>query len=87
MSLVDLAEALNMDYEVIKKEVAFVLEDPSAGLQLVQNELVSLEYQQNICVEVGHKLAQLGRLTVDSLTAEYHLPGDFIRKVSSDNFF
>lgn len=77
VNLVDLAKALNVDFEkvqVVAEQI--VAEDKS--VKFILGQLIEQFYLERVASEINEKLAQVGEINVADLTVQYDLPADFI---------
>ncbi|XP_012221888.1 E3 UFM1-protein ligase 1 homolog [Linepithema humile] len=80
VSLVDLAQILNVNLSHITKIVADI-EKHDRGLKVVLGQLIDKSYINKIAEEINDKLVQHGSLNVAELTLTYDLPSDFLQSV------
>lgn len=80
VSLVDLAQILNVNLSHITKIVADI-EKHDRGLKVVLGQLIDRSYINKIAEEINDKLVQHGSINVAELTLTYDLPSDFLQSV------
>lgn len=80
VSLVDLAQILNVNLSHITKVVADI-EKHDKGLKVVLGQLIDKSYINKIAEEINDKLVQHGSINVAELTLTYDLPSDFLQSV------
>lgn len=77
ISLLDLPSILNVSIENIENRVAGAL---SEKVMLVNGQLLSKFYVENLCEEINLALQESGQLSLADLTVKYSLPMGFIKE-------
>ena len=77
ISLLDLPSILNVSIENIENRVAGAL---SEKVMLVNGQLLSRFYVENLCEEINLALQEGGQLSLADLTVKYSLPMGFIKE-------
>ena len=77
--MVDLSGILSIDLNIIEEEVTDLCKR-QAALRLVQGQIISRDYEVSLAEQVNERLLREGCVTLDDLSSEFELPGDFIRK-------
>jgi len=80
VSLVDLAQILNVDLSQVTKVVT-ELEKHNKGLKVILGQLIDKSYISKIAEEINDKLVQHGCINIAELTLTYNLPADFLQSV------
>ncbi|KYN36004.1 E3 UFM1-protein ligase 1 like protein [Trachymyrmex septentrionalis] len=80
ISLVDLAQILNVNLSQITKAVTEI-EKHNKGLKVILGQLIDKSYISKIAEEINDKLVQHGCINVAELTLIYNLPSDFLLSV------
>ncbi|XP_014470447.1 PREDICTED: E3 UFM1-protein ligase 1 homolog [Dinoponera quadriceps] len=80
VSLVDLAQILNVSLSQVTKVVAEI-EKHNKGLKVILGQLIDRSYLNKIAEEINDKLVQHGCINVAELTLTYDLPPEFLQSV------
>lgn len=80
ISLVDLAESLNVNLSQVSK-VANEMEEHTKGLRIILGQLIDKTYMNKIAEEINDRLMQHGSINVSELTIHYDLPADFLQSL------
>ena len=78
-SLVDLANALNVDYSHVEHQ-AQLLAKQDSRVNFVLGQLVDSSYLDFIAEEINEKLQLEGTVSVSAITKEYDLPSEFLQE-------
>ena len=78
-SLVDLANALNVDYSHIEHQ-AQLLAKQDSRVNFVLGQLVDSSYLDYIAEEINEKLQLEGTVSISAITKEYDLPSEFLQE-------
>ncbi|XP_034253377.1 E3 UFM1-protein ligase 1 homolog isoform X2 [Thrips palmi] len=84
VSLVDLAEILNVDLSHITQKAA-QLQSKSRNITVVLGQLINGTYITQLAEEINDLLVQRGFVSTNSLTQQYDLPNEFLQKVVQEN--
>lgn len=80
VSLVDLAQILNINLSQVTKVVAEI-EKHNKELKVILGQLIDKSYINKIAEEINDKLVQHGCISVAELTLTYDLPSEFLQSV------
>ena len=78
-SLVDLANALNVDYSHVEHQ-AQLLAKQDSRVNFVLGQLVDSSYLDFIAEEINEKLQLEGTVSISAITKEYDLPSEFLQE-------
>lgn len=78
VNLVDLQQAINIDFSYIEAKVHELVRNDSS-LELVLGQLISRDYLTNVCREVNDLLNEQGHLRLSDIIKQYDLPTKFMR--------
>ena len=79
VSLVDLAQALNVDYSHVEHQ-AQLLSKQDSRVNFVLGQLVDASYLDFIAEEINEKLQLEGTVSISTITKEYDLPSEFLQE-------
>ena len=80
ISLVDLAQVLNVNLSQVSK-VAAEIEKHSKGLKIILGQLIDKTYMNKIAEEINDQLMQHGSINVAELMVHYNLPAEFLQSL------
>ena len=80
ISLVDLAQVLNINLSQVSK-VAAEIEKHSKGLKIILGQLIDKTYMNKIAEEINDQLMQHGSINVAELMVHYNLPAEFLQSL------
>ena len=81
VEVVKLQTLLNIDVDRIQRQVDQLLEQPQTDLRLVQGELMTQYYLDNVTLEVEEMLQSRGQLTVAQLSSRFQLSSAFVSEL------
>ena len=77
LNLADLSEILTIDFTTIEKYAAILLEEDST-LKIINGQLITRNYFDNLALEVADNLNYSGRLSLAEITLTYDLSSEII---------
>lgn len=77
VNLVDLAKALNVDFEKVQQAAEQVTREDET-VKFILGQLLDETYLERVASEINEKLSLAGEINVADLTVQYDLPADFI---------
>uniref|UniRef100_A0A2P2K1N6 Uncharacterized protein MANES_04G029200 n=1 Tax=Rhizophora mucronata TaxID=61149 RepID=A0A2P2K1N6_RHIMU len=80
VSLIDLADITGVDlYHVEKQAHQVVSDDPE--LTLIQGEIISQAYWDNVAEEINERLQECGQIAVAELAAQFNVGSEFVKSM------
>lgn len=82
VSLIDLADITGVDLYHVETQAQFVLEeDGDRGLMLVQGEIISQSYWNNVAEEINERLQECSQIALAELAAQLNVGSELLASV------